>query len=51
MRYMMGRENISADFVSDDKLDVIEYCSVQFIGVFENIDLLLQQRKVENLKY
>ena len=48
---MIGRENILAHFVSDDKLDVIEYCSVQFIGVFENSDLLLQQRKVENLKY
>ena len=47
---MMGRENILADFVSDDKLDVIEYCSVIFIDVFENSDLLLQQRKDENLK-
>ena len=46
----MGRENILADFVSDDKLDVIEYCSVQFIDVFENSDLLLQKRKDEHLK-
>ena len=47
---MIGRENILADFVSDDKLDVIEYCSVQFIDVFENSDLLLQKRKDEHLK-
>ena len=56
LRYVKGREDILADFVSrnvkdkDDKLDVIKYCSVQFIDdVFESSDLLLQQHKDENL--
>ena len=56
LRYVKGRENILADFVSrnvkdkDDKLDVVKYCPVQFIDdVFESSDLLSQQRKDENL--
>ena len=56
LRYVKGRENILADFVSrnvkgkDDKLDVIKYCPVQFIDdVFESSDLLLRQREDENL--
>ena len=56
LRYVKGRKNILADFVSrnvkdkDDKLDIIKHCPVQFIDdVFESSDLLLQQRKDENL--
>ena len=57
LRYVKGRENILADFVSrnvkdkHDQLDVIKYCPVQVIDdVFESCDLLLQQSKDESLR-